>query len=62
LLSYGFYERNQTGSRINYKKEGVKDLITVPRHDKEVKLYSVRKIIKVLNLTREEFEKKIKGF
>jgi predicted RNA binding protein YcfA (HicA-like mRNA interferase family) len=62
LLSYGFYERNQTGGHINYKKDGVKDLITIPKHDKEVKLYSVKKVMKILKLTREELEKKLKEF
>lgn len=62
LLSYGFYERNQTGSHINYKKDGVKDLITIPKHDKEVKLYSVRKAMKILKMSRDEFLKELKKY
>jgi predicted RNA binding protein YcfA (HicA-like mRNA interferase family) len=58
----GFYERNQTGSHINYKKDGVKELITIPRHDKEVKVYSVRKVMKVLNMSRDEFLKELKKY
>ena len=60
LNAYGFYERNQTGSHINFHKRGCIKIITVPRHKKEVPVYVVKTAMKILNMSRDEFLKELK--
>jgi predicted RNA binding protein YcfA (HicA-like mRNA interferase family) len=52
--SQGWVFRNQNGSHINYKKEGVRDLLTIPKHN-QVKRGTLRKIIRIMDLSVEEF-------
>ena len=63
LRANGYYQRNQTGSHINYKKDGYPHIITIPKPaGKEIKLYSVKEIMRRLNLNREDFLEELKKY
>jgi predicted RNA binding protein YcfA (HicA-like mRNA interferase family) len=60
LQKHGFVETRQTGSHLIIEKQGILNNIVIPIHSKEVLLYNVKGVMKVLNMTREEFLKELK--
>jgi predicted RNA binding protein YcfA (HicA-like mRNA interferase family) len=62
LNAHGFYERNQTGSYINFHKHGCIKIITIPRHKKEIPVYVVKVAMKILKMSRDEFLKELKKY
>jgi predicted RNA binding protein YcfA (HicA-like mRNA interferase family) len=62
LFAYGYFVHNQTGSHINFKKDGAVFIITIAKHDKHIPLYSVKSIMKRLNMSREQFLKELKKY
>lgn len=60
LQKYGFKLARQNGSHKIFTKPGCPDIITLAPHGKEIKFYAVKQIGQVLNLSEQEFLKKIK--
>ena len=62
LKKYGFVETRQTGSHLIIEKTGISNSIVIPIHSKEVLLYNVKEVMKVLKLSREEFLKELRKY
>jgi predicted RNA binding protein YcfA (HicA-like mRNA interferase family) len=62
LKKYGFEEVRQKGSHLIFQSPGLVRPIVIPVHKKEVFLYNVKEIMKVLNMSRETFLKELKKF
>jgi predicted RNA binding protein YcfA (HicA-like mRNA interferase family) len=58
----GFYKRRQNGSHATYRNETLNKTLVIPVGRKDALSYLILDVRKILNLTSEEFEKKIKDF
>ncbi|MDR0823262.1 MAG: type II toxin-antitoxin system HicA family toxin [Endomicrobium sp.] len=59
LKKQGFIETRQKGSHLIVEKAGLSRPIVIPIHGKEVFLYNIKEIMKVLNMNRDEFVKEL---
>ena len=55
LKANGYILQRQSGSHMTFKKIGVPAIITIAKHGKEVKTYSVKDVMYALGLTPKEF-------
>jgi predicted RNA binding protein YcfA (HicA-like mRNA interferase family) len=57
LEKAGFEQRRQTGSHIIMYKPGIRHLVSIPQHPKDLPKGTLRAIIREAGLTRGEFLK-----
>ena len=62
LKHSGFIEKRQKGSHLIFDKFGLARSLIVAVHGKGINFYDCLEVIKILNITREEFFKELRKY